>query len=372
MTRPRTELLRASLLVALIAGCTGPWKKALTKYEKMTPIKALALARDPKLPDAFSPRWAAGYSSNASTEGEAIDQAMSQCRAARVQYGVNATCELYAIGEQVVYGSRYELPHAPAPSAPVAEPEPPTSGPQVAEGTCFAVRSDGVLVTAYHVVEGATSIQVALADGRQLPATVETVSPTLDLAVLRVAASTPEYLVLAENRPASLGDSVFTIGFPVRSLLGDEPKYSSGEISSLSGPHDDATYLQVTVPIQPGNSGGPLVSSQAEVLGIVTLIAAPLPFIEATGSLPQNINWAVRGELVRTLVNPGPQTRPAQTKEEADQAENSGRCMRCYCTGGFELMGLGLVRHQVLGDREVDALSPAAALAGSSDGEESD
>ena len=86
------------------------------------------------------------------------------------------------------------------------------------------------------------------------------------------------------------------------SVLGAEPKFSDGAISSLSGPGGEITFLQTTVPVQPGNSGGPLVSEQGEVVGIITASAAIVPFIKASGTLPQNVNWAVNAIFAAPLV----------------------------------------------------------------------
>ena len=92
------------------------------------------------------------------------------------------------------------------------------------------------------------------------------------------------------------------MGFPVSSVLGQEAKYTEGVVSSLSGIKGASSFLQITVPIQPGNSGGPLVNERGEVVGIITSTAAILPFIKESGTLPQNINWAVKADYLRPLI----------------------------------------------------------------------
>ena len=82
-------------------------------------------------------------------------------------------------------------------------------------------------------------------------------------------------------------------------------KYTDGSISSLSGIQGDATFFQISVPIQPGNSGGPLVNQEGNVVGIVTATAAVEAFYQATGSMPQNVNWAVKGAYASLLLPPG-------------------------------------------------------------------
>ena len=98
---------------------------------------------------------------------------------------------------------------------------------------------------------------------------------------------------------------MFTIGYPVADMLGDKPKYTEGTISALSGLNNDDSWIQVSTPIQPGNSGGPLVNENGQVVGIVTATAAVKRFFSVTGSLPQNINWAIKAEYASALI---PQT----------------------------------------------------------------
>jgi S1-C subfamily serine protease len=109
---------------------------------------------------------------------------------------------------------------------------------------------------------------------------------------------------------------VFTIGFPVSAVLGDEAKFTDGSVSALSGVGGEATFIQVTVPIQPGNSGGALLNDSGEVVGIVTASAAIRPFLAVAGTLPQNINWAVKAEYAAPLFDE-PRRRPASQDRRA-------------------------------------------------------
>lgn len=186
----------------------------------------------------------------------------------------------------------------------------------VSHGTCFVVHPHGLLLTAHHVVAGARRISVRLADGRESHARVEQAAAANDLALLRIDETTPSYLSLAPPRSTSSGQSVFTLGFPIRSLLGEEPKFTDGAISSLSGVLGEASLLQTTVPLQPGSSGGPLANDRGEVVGIVTSTAAIERFLAETGSLPQSINWAVKADYARPLFDP-PAPLPTTPGREA-------------------------------------------------------
>jgi hypothetical protein len=141
----------------------------------------------------------------------------------------------------------------------------PVSG----SGTCFAVAPTGLLLTSLHVVDTATKITVAFPDGRRGEAKLLRQSADNDLALLRTAVPTPEWLPLAGAADIAVGMSVFTIGFPKPNMLGSEAKFTEGNVSSLSGLDEEPTLLQVSIPIQPGSSGGPVVSSTGKVVGVI-------------------------------------------------------------------------------------------------------
>jgi len=180
----------------------------------------------------------------------------------------------------------------------------PTSTSQDIEhsGTGFSISEDGHIATAYHVIKDAKTIKIHLAKDSFVSAKLICGDPVNDLAVLKIEESTPSFLQLAPMRSAKAGDRVFTIGFPVSSVLGQEAKYTEGVVSSLSGIEDASSFLQITVPVQPGNSGGALVNERGEVVGIITSSAAILPFIEESGTLPQNVNWAVKADYLKPLI----------------------------------------------------------------------
>jgi S1-C subfamily serine protease len=189
-------------------------------------------------------------------------------------------------------------------------------------GTAFAVRPDGTLITALHVVHDATRIEVWCPDlGRQSAAVLRT-SDGADVAVLKLQRGiTRSYLAFTDPQSIGLGDRVFTLGFPATRVLGPDVKFTEGVISSMSGARGDARYLQITVPVHGGSSGGPLLNEAGEVVGVVTATAAALSFLKGTGNLPQNVNWAVKASLVSHLFDPpASQPRPADRAGAIDRA----------------------------------------------------
>lgn len=179
----------------------------------------------------------------------------------------------------------------------------PESGDLVASGSGFFITEDGYLITNHHVVNGAKRVKVKQGE-KVYPATVIREDKVADLALLKVAGKF-KTLPISTNA-VRLGDGVFTIGFPDIGLQGTQPKYTDGRISSLAGLRDDPDKFQISVPVQPGNSGGPLVDMAGNVLGVIVARLNDFAALRSTGSLPQNVNYAVRGDLLRKFIGQTP------------------------------------------------------------------
>ncbi|QQL48392.1 S1 family peptidase [Mucilaginibacter ginkgonis] len=136
-------------------------------------------------------------------------------------------------------------------------------------GTGFAITSTGYLVTNFHVVNDADAVYVQNAAGETFHARVIYTEPQYDVAVLRIDDSTfhnqtplPYAFKKAES---SLGEDVSTLGYP-----GNVLTFGSGYLSSANGFHDDSTAYQVSIPVNPGNSGGPLLDGKGNVIGLIS------------------------------------------------------------------------------------------------------
>ena len=116
-----------------------------------------------------------------------------------------------------------------------------------ATGTGFAISSNGLIVTAYHVIEDALEIKVKFSNGDWLPAHLFQQSRNTDIAILKIETKPPAILRLKSTKTLRVGDSVFTMGYPVVDLLGTDAKYTDGKISSLSGIKGEDSLLQITV-----------------------------------------------------------------------------------------------------------------------------
>lgn len=169
-------------------------------------------------------------------------------------------------------------------------------------GTGFVVSPEGHLITAYHIIKDATQIRIKFEGQDWLTAKVQKHSFSNDVAVLKVNQPTQNYLSFVDFATVKQGQKVFTLGYPVVGVLGDEPKYTEGTISSLSGVKGEDSLIQISVPVQPGNSGGPLATISGDVIGVITSTAAVRAFYEDTGTLPQNVNWAIKADYITPLL----------------------------------------------------------------------
>ena len=136
-------------------------------------------------------------------------------------------------------------------------------------GTAWPIES-GFVITNNHVVVDSSDVTLVDRSGRELRAWAVLRDEMNDIAFLEVddVRQLPPALPLA-GETADVGSKVFTIGFPRIDVMGISPKVTEGEICRLEGLNDDAASYQTTVPIQPGNSGGPLINMQGEVVGVV-------------------------------------------------------------------------------------------------------
>lgn len=185
-----------------------------------------------------------------------------------------------------------------------------TSGSFATElGTAFAVQSPNMYVTAYHVISDAKKIGIHCAGHDTEEATIQSMDYGNDLAILHSEEKAAAFLDLAPSDSIAIGDHAFTVGFPTPDLLGVDPKYTDGAVSSLSGIGGTKSLMQITVPIQPGNSGGPLLDTDGRVIGVITSTAAVQTFYHYTGTLPQNISWAVPVYYLYPLTKDLPRTQ---------------------------------------------------------------
>ena len=162
--------------------------------------------------------------------------------------------------------------------------------------------ADGYVVTSNHVVAGCRDVVVISTKGEELPARLALGDQVEDIAILEVSDTRklPPALPLAKKK-ARLGTAVFTIGFPRVDYMGRSPKLFTGVISSVNGLHDDPASYHTTVPVQPGNSGGPLLNMNGEVVGLVTSMLGLRDKENGDVSMLRNASCALKISSVEKL-----------------------------------------------------------------------
>ena len=179
-------------------------------------------------------------------------------------------------------------------------------------GTGFFVTNDGYMISSYHVIEDATEIVVVTHEGVQLKAEFILGNAVNDLALLKVNAMT-KAIPIADSGHLSTGEEVFTLGYPLVIMQGQDQKATFGHIMSLTGVQGDIRFLQIDVPLQRGNSGGPLIDTRGQVVGVVTAALDQLVALRETGALPQDVNYAVKSDYVISLLRINPKNKWIQT-----------------------------------------------------------
>ena len=184
---------------------------------------------------------------------------------------------------------------APAPSTRVSDA---TGELRISStGSAFLIDSSGHAVTNAHVVAGCTRVTF---DSR--PASVLREDRQNDLALLSTSRSVNP-LPLRSSASVRSGDEVVALGYPLPSVLSNEMNVTSGTISAMSGLGGDTRFFQMTAPIQPGNSGGPLIDRNGMVVGVVVSKLDVVKVLRETGDVPQNVNFALSLGTLRSFLD---------------------------------------------------------------------
>jgi S1-C subfamily serine protease len=169
-------------------------------------------------------------------------------------------------------------------------------------GSGFFITSDGYFITNFHVVQKADDVTVIVGNER-FRARVVNWDPSNDLALLKVEGVDFACLPLGKDLDVRSGEAVFTVGFPAATDMGVKPKTTDGIISSVTGLGDNPSTFQIQVPIQPGNSGGPLVlKSTGNVIGVTSSTMDASKFVQRTGQVPQTVDYAIKTSYILPLI----------------------------------------------------------------------
>jgi serine protease Do len=208
-------------------------------------------------------------------------------------------------------------------------------GKPLRTGTGFFINAKGQLLTAAHVQRDCVLLE-ARKDGKTFPVTSIASSVLLDVAVIDSGLPTTTMLPLRRAQGLVLGESVTSVGYPLQGLLADSPNLTRGNVSSTSGIKGSYGMFQFSAPIQPGNSGGPVVSDNGELLGMAVGTLNAKALVEK-GLLPQNVNFALSSDYVarflrreRVEFNEVERKTPGEMKIANDAALGATVQLACF------------------------------------------
>ncbi len=174
-------------------------------------------------------------------------------------------------------------------------------------GSGVLLTKTGLLATCHHVIDSATQIWVDFPQrATSYPARVVADDAAHDLALLRLVRAADDSMdapfALLQPEELRLGMETFTVGYPLTDIIGISPRYTAGSVSAMVGVDNDPRVLQIQNPVQPGNSGGPLSSREGRLMGIVVARLSKWRVLSRTGTLPENVNFAVKIGYLRALL----------------------------------------------------------------------
>lgn len=198
--------------------------------------------------------------------------------------------------KEVEIGAPRRTAKEKAPAAPSA-----SRGPQmIATGSGFYVTRQGDLVTNNHVVAACGEVRVT-EDEKGVPAKIVAVDTERDLALVRLSHPVNATAIF-RNDVARLGENIVVVGFPLSGLLSSDAIVTSGIVSALAGARNDRRHLQISAPMQPGNSGGPVFDPSGHIVGVAVASLSTMRLAQATGAIPENINFAVKGDEAKQFL----------------------------------------------------------------------
>jgi S1-C subfamily serine protease/Holliday junction resolvasome RuvABC ATP-dependent DNA helicase subunit len=196
-------------------------------------------------------------------------------------------------------------------------------------GTGFFVNADGYLVTNAHVVEGCEDPKVVCGMAEPLDAQVLARDAANDLALLKVEAGSKHVANLRTG--VRIGEEIAAFGYPLLGTLATGGNFTVGNVSALAGFKNDSRHLQISAPIQPGNSGGPVIDQCGNVIGVVVSNLGA-----HNRGVAQNVNFAINTNVLTAFLNSHgvPYSTVAsghvlQTFELAERAQSMSALILC-------------------------------------------
>jgi S1-C subfamily serine protease len=178
-------------------------------------------------------------------------------------------------------------------------------------GSAFFVSASGHIITNNHVVEDSSIKEISgkcdnvnvYLNNKKYVAKIIAQDRQNDLALLKISnESRIKNFATFRNKEPVLGEKITALGYPFGKAISSQIKLTSGNVSSLSGIGDEFTRMQIDAALQPGNSGGPIYDKSGNVIGVAVAKASIFYFLQAFGTLPENMNFGIKSSVVKTFL----------------------------------------------------------------------
>ena len=170
----------------------------------------------------------------------------------------------------------------------------------IGSGSGFYINNKGYALTNNHVVDICKQM-VAVVDGREILFRVLNTDKTNDVAIIKTDQRSPNFIKINEEG-AKLGEDIIAVGYPLSGRLSDSVKITRGIVSALSGIDNNSGQIQIDAALQPGNSGGPVINENGELIGIASAGLNKLLMAKEAKYIPENVNFAVSSSIVTNIL----------------------------------------------------------------------
>ena len=171
---------------------------------------------------------------------------------------------------------------------------------KVGTATAFVVSDQGHLLSNHHVVSGCSQVRLT---GNDKPLKLLPQDAANDLALLQMPDKPQAVAVFRAANDLRQGESIVIYGYPLEGTLAAGGNLSPGVVSALAGVGNNTSQIQITAPVQPGNSGGPVLDGKGQVVGVVVQKLDAVKVAKLTGDVPQNVNFAINEATTRTFLD---------------------------------------------------------------------
>ncbi len=203
-------------------------------------------------------------------------------------------------------------------------------------GSGFAVSSDGHVITNNHVIDGCEDVKIHY-KGQSIPARLITFDPNNDLALLQGSFSPKTHLPISRTNPELLQE-IYVAGYPFGRDISTSVKVTKGIVSSLTGIGNNFSNIQIDAALQPGNSGGPIISTVGNVVGVAVAKLDLEKVLENFGVIPEDTNFGIKSSVVRTLLESSdvplsePNTQAISSTQLGKLISDSTYYLSCWMT----------------------------------------